>query len=181
MKILDFALVLGKLKNTKRTGWVRENIPNPESIAEHSFRMAVLTMILAPKIGADSIKAIKMALVHDMGEAETGDVVTTRGTQVQPNLQDKIEKERLALVQILNLIDSDEYIHLFDEFEANQTKEAILVKQVDKLEMAIQALEYEREHKINLQEFFDDANSKIKDADIKEIMSRILELRKRQD
>lgn len=181
MKILDFAFILGKLKKTKRTGWVRENVQNPESIAEHSFRMAVLTMILAPKVGADSVKAIKMALVHDIGEAEIGDVVTTRGLKVQSNLKDKIQQERQALTQILNLIEGTEYLELFDEFEANQTKEAKLVKQIDKLEMVIQALEYEQEYDINLQEFFDDANSKILDENIKGIMSEILELRKKKD
>lgn len=180
MKTLDFALVLGNLKKQKRTGWVRESVPNPESVAEHSFRMAVLVMILAPKVGADSAKAMKMALIHDIGEAETGDIVTTRGTQIQSNLQSKIENERRALVQIFNLIDSDEYIHLFDEFEENKTREAMLVKQIDKLEMAIQALEYEQEHAVDLQEFFDDASSKIQDENIKEIMVQILEIRKKK-
>lgn len=179
MKILDFAFVLGKLKKTKRTGWVRENVQNPESIAEHSFRMAVLTMILAPKVGADSTRTIKMALVHDIGEAEIGDIVTTRGVKVQSNLKDKIQNERQALKQIINLIEGTEYLELFDEFEANQTREAKLVKQIDKLEMAIQALEYEQEYDINLQEFFDDANSKILNESIKEIMREILELRKK--
>lgn len=177
MKILDFAFVLGSLKKTKRTGWVREKVPNPESIAEHSFRMAVLAMILAPKVEANTTKAIKMALVHDIGEAEIGDIVTTRGIQVQPNLQDKIENERKALVQILNLVEGEEYVEIFDEFEKNQTIEARLVKQIDKLEMAIQALEYENEHKLNLQEFFDDANSKIHDENVRKIMNEILELR----
>lgn len=181
MKILDFAFILGKLKKTKRTGWIREKVPNPESIAEHSFRMAVLAMILAPKIEADSTKAMKMALIHDIGEAEIGDVVTTRGIQPQPNLQDKIVTERNALSEIFALIDGEEYVQLFDEFENNQTKEAKLVKQIDKLEMAMQALEYEQEYNLDLQEFFDDASAKIIDENIKEIMAQILELRKKKD
>lgn len=181
MKILDFAFILGKLKKTKRTGWVREKVPNPESVAEHSFRMAVLAMIFAPSIGADPVKTIKMALVHDIGEAETGDIVTARGMNAGLNLEDKIIKERKAFLKIFSLINGDEYVQLFDEFENNQTKEAKLVKQLDKLEMAIQALEYEQEHNINLQEFFDHANSIIIDKNIKKIMSQILKLRKNKD
>ena len=180
MKILDFAFFLGKLKQTKRTGWVREKVPNPESVAEHSFRMAVLSMILAPKIGVDATKAIKMTLIHDIGEAEIGDIVTSRGTHVQRNLQNKITAERKSLVKLLSLVDGDEYIQLFDEFVKNKTKAAQFVKQIDKLEMAIQALEYELEYHIDLQEFFDDANSKIQNKNIKKIMEDIFDLRQKQ-
>ena len=177
MKILDFAFITGKLKNIRRTGWVREKIPNPESVAEHSFRVAILSMILAPKIGADTTKAIKMSLIHDFGEANIGDVVTNRGTLVLPNLQNKIKDERKSIVEIFSLIDGEEYVQLFDEFEENKTKTAQLVKQLDKLEMAIQALEYEQQHKIDLEEFFNNADEKIIDKDLKEIMTRISNLR----
>lgn len=179
MQILDFALEVGKLKKIKRTGWIRENIPNPESVAEHSFRVAVLVMILAPKVGADTNKAVQMALVHDVGEAKIGDIVTSRGGKIQKNLEEKLIAERNALTDILSLIDGNEYIALFDEFEENKTKEAQLVKQVDRLEVAIQAVEYEQEHTINLQEFFDYADSNIVDDTIKEILTAILTLRQK--
>jgi putative hydrolase of HD superfamily len=178
MKILDFALVLGKLKNIKRTGWIREKILNPESIAEHSYRMAVLAMVLAPKVGANTDRSIKMALIHDIGEAEVGDTVTARGIKVLSNLQGKITSERNALANISSLIDDKEYTQLFDEFEDDQTKEAQLVKQIDKLEMAIQAFEYEQKHKLDLQEFFDNAKPKVINEELKKIMDDILTRRK---
>lgn len=178
MKVLDFAFVLGKLKKIKRTGWIRNHIPNPESVAEHSFRMSVLAMILAPKIGADINKSVKMALIHDIGEAEIGDIVTRRGIKDLPNLKEKIKIERESLLKILSLAESAEYVKLFDEFEENKTIEAKFVKQLDKLEMAIQAIEYEKEHKINLQEFFDHTESLTTDKDLKEILNHILKLRK---
>lgn len=79
MEILEFALTLGKLKTLKRSGWIRNNIKNPERVTEHSFRVAVLAMILAPKVGADVNRSVKMALIHDIGEAEIGDIITRKG------------------------------------------------------------------------------------------------------
>ncbi len=64
--LIKFAKIVGKLKRLKRTGWVKNNIIDPESVAEHSFRLAVLTMVLAPKVGVDQLKTTKMALIHDL-------------------------------------------------------------------------------------------------------------------
>jgi 5'-deoxynucleotidase YfbR-like HD superfamily hydrolase len=141
MKILDFAFLVGKLKNLKRSGWLRMHIPHPESVAEHSFRLALLAMILATKVGADSNKAVKMALIHDLGEAIIGDIVAIRGKTLLSNLSEKRKKERKAIESILSLVDAQEYVALYNEFENNKTKEAKLVKQLDKLEMGIQAFE----------------------------------------
>lgn len=178
MKFIDFALELGKLKSLKRAGWVKFKIPQPESVAAHSFRLAVLALFLAPKAGADVNKSVKMALVHDIGEAKIGDIVTSRGKTILENLPSKIELERKALLSTLSIIDEQQCIELFDEFEENKTKEARLVKQLDKLEMAIQAYEYEKKHTINLQEFFDNSQSSIDNEYLKELLEKVLNLRK---
>jgi len=178
MEIIDFSLILGKLKKLKRTGWIKHNIPFPESVAEHSFRVAVLAMFLAPNLDADVNKSVKMALLHDIGEAEVGDVITERGKKILNNLPSKLKKERNALKTILSLINKQEYLELFDEFEENKTKEAQLVKQLDKLEMAIQAYEYEKEHKINLEEFFENSETAIKNPYLKKILSELEKSRK---
>jgi putative hydrolase of HD superfamily len=179
MKILELALISGKLKRLKRTGWLRHKIDNPESVAEHSYRVALLVMFLAPKIGADVHKAIRMALLHDLGEAEIGDIVTVEGSKRLANLTEKLEKERAAMVKILSLSEStEECLALFDEYEENKTKEAQLVKQVDRLEMAIQAHEYEQEYKINLDEFFETTHSEVTDEYLTSILEDIEKLRK---
>ncbi len=179
MKILDFAFTIGKLKILKRTGWVRKKIPNPESVAEHSFRTAVLALVLAPRVGADANKAVKMALIHDIGEAEIGDIVTVQGVKQQYDLKEKSILERKAFMNILSLVDGKEYLALFDEFEQNKTKEAQLVRQIDKLEMVIQAYEYEKKHEITLQEWFDSSTPVIIDQSLKEILETIETLRKK--
>lgn len=178
-KLIKFARIVGKLKKLKRTGWFNNNIPDPESVAEHSFRSAVLAMILAPRFGVNTEKAMKMALIHDIGEAEIGDIVTVDGIKVLKEPAVKTSEERKYLKQILDLIDKGELIKLFDEFEENQTLEAKLVKQLDKLEMAMQALEYEHEHKLKLDNFFLNSRNSINDDFLKEVLEKLEDSRKK--
>ena len=177
MKIVDFALIAGKLKSLKRTGWVRNNIPQPESVADHSFRTALLAMVLAPKIGTDTEKAVKMALIHDLGEAKIGDIVTVKANKILPNLTSKLKKERKAMQEILSLLDQEEYLKLFDEYEENRTKEARFIKQLDKLEMVIQAYEYEKKYKVNLDEFFEYTEKVVDNVKLKQVLKDIEKLR----
>lgn len=177
MDIIKFAKIIGKLKGLKRTGWVKHRVSDPESIAEHSFRVAVLAMVLAPKIKVDQLKSVKMALIHDIGEAEIGDIVTKKGFIILPNLKEKKEVERKAVKRILQLIDKEEYIKLFDEFEENKTKEAKFIKQLDKLEMSIQASEYEDQQNLDLEEFFEDTRIVVADKYLKEILEKLEKIR----
>lgn len=74
MKIVDFYHYTDLLKRTKRAGWVKAGINDSESVSDHSFSTSLLSMIMAPKLKADSEKLIKMALIHDLGESIMGDV-----------------------------------------------------------------------------------------------------------
>jgi putative hydrolase of HD superfamily len=174
MKILELAEITGKLKKTKRTGWLRYSINDPESVADHSYRVALLAMLLGPKMGVDSEKVVKMALIHDLGEAIIGDIVTVSGNKRLSNITEKLKKERQAMIQILSLTENEkEYLELFDEYEENKTKEAKLVKQLDRVEMAIQAAEYEKDNNINLEEFFQTADAEVSNNYLKSILSAI--------
>lgn len=177
MKLIEFALTIGKLKKLKRTGWVQYGIPDSESVAEHIFRLTTLTMVLARKVGADPDRSVKMALIHDLGEATIGDIITRRGKRVLSNSKRKREIERAALESILSLVDAREYTALFDEYEAQITKEARFVFQLDKLEMAIQAYEYEKKYTLNLEEFFESARSVVQDKPLVEVLDDIEKLR----
>jgi putative hydrolase of HD superfamily len=64
----------GKLKELKRTGWVESGILEPESVADHSYRTTLLAMILSDQKGLDTLKTVKMALLHDLVESVTGDL-----------------------------------------------------------------------------------------------------------
>lgn len=177
MDIIKFTKIVGKLKRLKRTGWVKYNIINPESVAEHSFRLVILAMILAPKIGVNQLKSIKMALIHDIGEAEIGDIITFHGKMRMSDPLTKAKKERKAIKRIFSLIDTKEYIKIFDEFESNKTREAQFIRQLDKLEMGIQAMEYEKQQKIDLETFFVNTRTHVLDNYLKEILQKIEFLR----
>jgi len=177
MKLINFFEIVGKLKTIKRTGWAKNNVSNPESVAEHSFRFAVMAMILAPKAGVNVEKAIKMALIHDIGKAKTGDLIIMQGKQKLASYSEKLNLEGNTFKGILSLIDGDEYISLFNEFEENKTKEAKFVNELDKLEMAMQAYEYEKKYKINLEVFFENSKALITSKEIKELLGEIEKLR----
>ena len=67
-RAVRFAHTVGLLKRQKRTGWVLRGVPLPESVADHSYRMAMLAMICSVP-GVDSGRAVQIALVHDLAEA----------------------------------------------------------------------------------------------------------------
>jgi len=119
-----------------------------------------------------------MALIHDIGEAEIGDIIVTDGSQILHNPIDKIRQEKKAIANIFSLVNGQEYIQLFDEYEENKTPETKLVKQLDKLEMGVQALEYEREQDKKLESFFENVRGQITDKYLNEILHEVEGLRR---
>mmetsp|Transcript_4893 Transcript_4893/g.6623 ORF Transcript_4893/g.6623 Transcript_4893/m.6623 type:complete len:276 (+) Transcript_4893:68-895(+) len=158
---LEYARMCGRLKKTKRTGWVYRKVLNPESVAEHSWRVASLAFLL---IGTNInvSRCVELAVAHDLSEALVGDIAPMDNVS-------KEEKRRLedeAMLQISNSVRgadgfSDAMTRMFNEYEERYTEEGQAVKDLDLLEMIIQADEYERENvstdgkTLNLQEFFD--------------------------
>lgn len=108
----------------------------PESVAEHSWRtalMAILTASAFPE--ADMNKVIRMCLIHDLGEAFTGDIPSFDKTEADS------KTEELALRQWVQTFPSperEEWLALYEEMEAQQTQEARIYKALDKLEAVIQ-------------------------------------------
>ena len=105
---LEFFRLVGRLKVTKRTGWINNSISLPESIADHMYRMSMLAMtIVDPTI--DKNRLIKMCLVHDLGEAIVGDIVP-HDTRVPPAEKRRLEQE--AMSKITADLDHPRYIHV---------------------------------------------------------------------
>ena len=72
---LKFMRLIGKLKTTKRTGWVYRDVKAPESVSDHMYRMAMFSFLLADQkddIPLDKDRCIKLALVHDLAECIVG-------------------------------------------------------------------------------------------------------------
>lgn len=180
---LDFFKSVGKSKRLLRSGWLREKVKDPESVAEHSFRVSVLAMVLSDKLGhkLDKNKLIKMAILHDLGEVITGDIVTERHDIIDIERRDDKEKEeKEGIREVFGKIGlSDEYVKIFEEMIGRTTLEAKVFWQFDKLEMALQALEYEEEQGKNLEEFFLNVELyHVRDPLLKEIFNEIKKQRK---
>ncbi|KAF8141937.1 HD domain-containing protein [Boletus edulis] len=203
---LAFFHVLERLKTQKRTGWIDHNVPNPESISDHMYRMAILAMCTSDAT-LDVPKCVMMCVVHDLAEAQGGypfawmgldthapslDMSDTVGDITPREGISKEEKRRLEAEAMHNFV--HDMLHaspaalrieaLYKEYEEGMTPEAKFVKgtystsaicvplnafiltpvlhwprlDLDRLEMALQAREYEKAHardRGDLQGFFD--------------------------
>jgi len=180
--LINLAMQFGILKRTVRTGWKKKGIKDPESVAEHSYRVSILAMILAPYLDVDRNRLVKMALFHDLGESRIGDLIWEKGTHVIGSQKDKHEDEGHAVKEILKIDkDFDEYFKVWNEFENQKTKEATIVKQLDKLEMSMQALEYEKEGypAKALDEFWENSEKYLKGKELEPIFRELQKLRKK--
>ena len=133
-------------------------------------------MILADSIfpELDLLKVIRMALIHDFGEIHAGDIIP--GDQISPETKHQLERD--SLVQIFgSLPNGDIYITLWDEYESCASHEAQFVRQIDKLEMALQASVYEHQHLENLAEFFQSARAGISTPELQSILDELEALR----
>jgi len=154
--MLDLLIELGNLKRLPRTGWLLRGIPNPESIADHSYRVALITLFLADElkkrgVGVNVERALKIALLHDIGEARITDIPKTA-----QHYLDKGKAEKKAVMELLLASPMPmEYFKLWREYEEETSLEGKLVKFADRLEMLIQAYEYEKAGFRNLDEFWD--------------------------
>ena len=180
MEMLKFLTIVGRLKQTDRTGWVKKNIPNPESVSDHMYRMSIMAMVLGNSMG--SLKkdhCIKMCLVHDMAESIVGDITPHDGI----SSEEKHQREEEAMQYLCNMVDKDvgkEMKDLFMEYENQETEEAKFVKDLDKFEMILQAFHYEQELNKpgSLQEFFNSVEGKLKTPVVKELAMKLNEERK---
>lgn len=151
---IDFLTLCRSLKTTKRKGWINHGIKGPESIADHMYRMALMALIAGDLSGLDRERCIKIAIVHDIAEAIVGDITPSDGV---PKAE-KSRREQAALNEMCKILGggmrAEEIQELWAEYENNSSIEANLVKDFDKVEMILQALEYETEHGKVLDEFF---------------------------
>ena len=178
-KIIEFLTNTGRSKTILRSGWIEKKIKNPESVAEHSFQLSILAMVLADELGVNKEKLIQMALLHDLCETVTGDIIWTRGAIL--DMKKRTEKEKLekdGLEKIFKVLGkSQEYVKLFEEMLARATQEARIFWQLDKLEMAMQALEYEKTQKKNLDEFFINTDLQVHAPLLRKILKEIIKQR----
>lgn len=182
---LPFFHLLERLKTTKREGWRRFGIVHGESISDHMYRMSILTMLAPPSLSSrvNIPHCTKMALVHDMAEALVGDI-----TPVDPiSKEEKSRREsetmdylcQRLLGNVGGGLSGTEIRKVWQEYEDNETLEAKYVHDIDKMELLLQMMEYERsqEGKLDVGEFTWVA-TKITLPEIKEWAEQVFEERR---
>ena len=174
--ILDFFKTAANLKNISRQGWIDKlSLDSPESVADHSYSMAIMSMVISDLENYNSEKILKMVLLHDLAESKIGDY-----TPDQISKEKKEELENKAFFEIVrNLPDNvrSQYLKIWQEFQENNSPESKIVHQIDRLEMVLQAKLYQKEghSKEKLYSFFESAKIDIIHPKLKELFRKILE------
>lgn len=144
MTIDKLANLLGNIKDLKRSGWLKRKVENPESVADHSFGVALLAYLLCPK-ELDKQKCLELAIIHDLAETITGDF--TPCDNIPPEV--KSQGEIKAIEEIAKELGKPKLVDLFIEYEERKTPEAKFVSQIDKLEAVCQAKYYDAKNRSN--------------------------------
>jgi putative hydrolase of HD superfamily len=130
--ILAFLDEANRLKDTVRSGRTPQG--RQESTAEHSWRLCLLAILLGDTLeDVDLLRLIKICIVHDLGEAISGDVPATQ----QRSGDNRAARERADLMTLCTPLPDDlkaEMVALWDEYAQAQTPEAIIAKGLDKIE-----------------------------------------------
>ncbi len=174
--ILDFLKDSANLKSISRQGWIDKlSIKNPESVADHSYSMAIMAMIISDLENYDSEKILKMTLLHDLAESKIGDITPE---QMTPENKMKIENDAFnEIIEQLPETVKSQYLEIWKEYQNNNSKESLFVHQIDELEMAIQAKIYQKDGKTieDIEPFLESAKRSITDKKLKEIFTKIIE------
>ena len=170
------------LKQLFRQGWLQRGIPHArcESVAEHTFGVAVLALFLAdahfPDLNAS--KVLRLALLHDFGEIYVGDLTPADGI----DRGEKWRLERHAVLQVLHKLPRGaDYLALWEEYERGASPEAQFVRQIDRLEMALQASVYEHQGLADLSEFFTSVEQALAAPALQAILHELKTLRVEAD
>jgi putative hydrolases of HD superfamily len=167
--LINFLFEVGMLKKTPRTGYQFLG-SGQESVAEHSFRTAVIGYLLALKEpGADPMKTLLLCLFHDLPEARTGDQNYVNKRYVQ------VDEERAAKDLVGSLSCGDHILSLIKEFNENGTLEASLSKDADQLDLILSLKEQHDLGNKYASEWLYYAKKRLQTKNAREMATQILE------
>lgn len=172
---------INHLKQLYRQGWLRVGMPREacESVADHVFAMTMLAWMvidagLAP--GVDREKVLHMVLAHELGEIYAGDLTPYDG--VPP--EEKQRRERASIQSVAAQVPSGgQWVALWEEFEAGESAEAMLVNQLDRLEMALQAQVYEWQGHSQMDNFYESARRVVQSEELRRLLETVTQRRER--
>ena len=148
---LDLLLAGNQLKRTARAGWVMRGVPNSEDVAAHSYGTAWTAMLLANQISLetgqsfDMGRLLSMVLIHDVAEGRTTDIPSPALRFLPAGVKPDIERGAMREI-VGEHAQAGWLMDLWEEMDGNETAESNLVHDADKLEMYVQAWQYERQY-----------------------------------
>lgn len=176
--LISLYFEVNHLKQVFRQGWLQRGVSRGrcESVADHAFGVIVLALFLNRELfqKLDPLKVLRLSVLHDLGEFEIGDL--TPADRISP--KSKVEAERHSLMRLFSGLSGEaEYLEIWDEYIRGDSEEAKFVRQVDKLEMALQASVYEHQGLGELRDFFDSAEAQMKDPAFLKLLREVRKLR----
>jgi len=138
--VATFLFEMGHLKHLTRAGWLLLGIPQPETVAEHSFRVGVVGITLAALEGADVGRTAALCLLHDAHETRIGDVPSVGRAYVTTAVPEAVTAHQSSAMPdaVAEVVQG-----LVAEYEATETLESRVAHDADKIETLIQAVEYQ--------------------------------------
>ncbi|MFF2021714.1 HD family hydrolase [Streptomyces sp. NPDC058171] len=157
-QVAHFLFEAGTLKNARRTGWWMAGVRDPESVAEHSWRTALIASVIANLEGADPARAALLAVWHDTQETRTGDVNHLGKRYAAPG-----DPEAVTADQIRGMPEplATAVRELVTEYEGKETPEAVCARDADKLECMLQGIEYRAQGHEHAQRWIDNSRTRL--------------------
>ncbi len=168
--IANYIYEVGHLKATPRSGWSLAGISNPESVADHSFRTAVIGVVLACLEDVDPGRTALLCLFHDTAETRLGDIPSVGKKYLRGSHTEVVSDQTKDLPADLTRIIFD----LVGDFDSHTSPEAILARDADKLECLAQAIEYVESGSEQARSWIDALSSEVVSPGGREI-SRLLQ------
>ncbi len=162
---------IGLLKRYKRTGWLVAGVRDPESIADHSFRTAIIASVITALEGGNPERAAFMSLFHDTQETRVTDIpyIGKRYLKAAPNEEVTADQMRGVPEPVAEMVSG-----AVGEYEEKTSLEAVCARDADKLECLIQAIEYREQGHQNVQPWIDSSLAALKTASAKRLADEAL-------
>ncbi|MFX4290780.1 HD domain-containing protein [Streptomyces bohaiensis] len=166
-----FLLEMGMLKRAKRSGWWIAGVKDPETIAEHSFRTALIGSVLAMMEGADPARTALLGLWHDTQETRVGDI-----PHIGRRYLDAADNQSVTADQLADAHPAvrSEARRIVDDYENGDSLEVACARDADKLECLIQAVEYREQGCSNVQPWIDSSIAKLRTASARSLAEAAL-------
>ncbi|MEV1238712.1 HD family hydrolase [Nonomuraea sp. NPDC050022] len=162
---------IGLLKRYKRTGWLVAGVRDPESIADHSFRTAIIASVITALEGGNPERAAFLSLFHDTQETRVTDIpyIGKRYLKAAPNEEVTADQVRGVPEPVAEMVGG-----AVGEYEEKSSLEAVCARDADKLECLIQAVEYREQGHQNVQPWIDSSLAALRTASAKRLADEVL-------